>query len=595
MNTRIASFMLVITLLITLTTPVYADDDDTLYGAVQQTWLSPHPANPGADFGNAIAISGDTLVVGARYDSLAASDGRVSYAGAVYVYERDDGAWVQQARLTAKDPHAGDVFGTSVDIDRDTIVVGAPGWDYIDDDDELNESIGAVYVFVREGDEWVQQDRVTAGDWGEDDAFGVAVALDGDRLAVGAEGKDVGLLIDAGKVYTYHRIFSDWYGKHSFTSPSPTLTGSFGSALDMDGSRLVVGASSENEAGAAYLYYRTGGTWEKEAVLDPDDNRDGDAFGKSVAINDDKVVVGAPFADPDLGTGRVTNAGAAYVYHKKGSLWKQEQKLVLEDGAVFDHFGRSVSVNHSFVAVGASGEDHYNVTRTGAAYLFKREHKNWDLQTRIISDLPYEDGDYGAGVALDGDLIGVSEPGTSAKVGKSFVYSIEAGAALPETGFAPGTVSVVPAMEQQRYQAMDASRLQIPALEVDAPIMGVPRLGTSWDVRWLGNGIGYLEGSAYLTHPGNTVLAGHVYLSDGGPGPFIDLHQLKWGDEIIVNLNGYAHVYQVRNVYQTDPTDEDVLKSWDDYDWVTLVTCKDFDERTERYRSRLIVEAVRIK
>jgi LPXTG-site transpeptidase (sortase) family protein len=111
----------------------------------------------------------------------------------------------------------------------------------------------------------------------------------------------------------------------------------------------------------------------------------------------------------------------------------------------------------------------------------------------------------------------------------------------------------------------------------------------------LGSGIGYLEGSAYLTHPGNTVLAGHVYLSDGTPGPFIDLHHLKWGDRIILHVNGYAHVYAVRHVYETTPDDIDVLRSWDDYDWLTLITCRDFDERTNSYRSRLIVEAVRIE
>ena len=595
MKSRIASSILLLVLLVTMASPVRAESDDTLYGAVQQTWFSPDPANPGADFGSAIAIDGDTLVVGARYDSVDRGDGRLGYAGVVYVYRRSDEGWIQEARLTASDADASDVFGTSVDIYRDTLVVGAPGWDYLDDDDELQENTGAAYVFVHENGEWVQQGRVRAEDWGEEDSFGTAVALYGERLAVGAEGKDVGLLIDAGKVYTFHRINDYWYDKHSFTSPGPTLSGSFGSSLDMDGSRLVVGADSENEAGAAYLYYRTGSVWDQEAVLDPHDNSEGDAFGKSVAINGDKVVVGAPFTDPETGFGRITNAGAAYVYHKKGSKWEQEQRLVRQDASFFDHFGYSVAVDGSFIAVGAVGEDLYRVSRTGAAYLFKRENRSWDLQTKIVSENPYEDGDYGAGIALDDDIISVSEPGTSAKAGKSFLYEIKAGIALPETGFAPGTATVLPAMEQQSYQSMDASRLAIPSLQVDASIIGIPRRGTGWDVRWLGNGIGYLEGSAYLTHPGNTVLAGHVYLSDGTPGPFIDLHHLKWGDRIILHVNGYAHVYEVRHVYETDPDDLDVLRSWDDYDWLTLITCRDFDERTNSYRSRLIVEAVRIE
>ncbi len=595
MKSKIASSILLFVLIVTLASPAYAESDDALYGAVQQAWFSPDPANPGADFGNAIAIDGDTLVVGARYDSVDNGNGRMGYAGAVYVYRRSDEGWIQEARLAPSDADAGDVFGTSVDIYRDTLVVGAPGWDYLDDDDDLQENVGAAYIFVRENGEWVQQGRVRAEDWGEEDAFGTAVALYGERLAVGAEGKDLGLLIDAGKVYTFHRISGYWYDKQSFTSPGPTLSGSFGSSLDMDGSRLVVGADSENEAGAAYLYYRTGSSWDQEAVLDPDDNSEGDAFGKSVAINGDKVVVGAPFTDPDTGFGRVTNAGAAYVYHKKGSKWEQEQKLVRQDASYFDHFGYSVAVDGVFIAVGAVGEDLYGVSRSGAAYLFKREKNTWGLQSQVVSADPYEDGDYGAKIALDGDILGIGEPGTSARVGRSFLYEIKAGFALPETGFAPDVATVLPAVERQSYQSVDASHLAIPSLQVDVSIMGVPRRGTGWDVRWLGSGIGHLEGSAYLTHPGNTVLAGHVYLSDGTPGPFIDLHHLKWGDRIILHVNGYAHVYEVRNVYETTPDDLDVLRSWDDYDWLTLITCRDFDERTNSYRSRLIVEAVRIE
>lgn len=109
---------------------------------------------------------------------------------------RDNGVWDQQARLTPKYPQVGERFGASVAINEDTIVVGALGRDM---------EVGVVYVFTREGDQWIQQDLVEPGDGEESDYFGTAVAISGDRLIVGAEGKDVGSIPDAGKVYKFYR------------------------------------------------------------------------------------------------------------------------------------------------------------------------------------------------------------------------------------------------------------------------------------------------------------------------------------------------------------------------------------------------------
>jgi LPXTG-site transpeptidase (sortase) family protein len=591
----ITSLVFAITLA-TLTTGVQATTSTPLLGATEHTWLTPHPANPGADFADVLAVYGNTMVVGARQDRVSSRGEDLFYAGAVYVYVKQDGDWVQQARLTAKDPHWGDMFGSSVDIYGDMIVVGAPGrdWDEKDDDDD-RVNVGAVYVFTRSGDEWSQQARIDPYDGADEDNFGSTVALVSNRIAVGATGKDMGPLApNAGMVYLYVRADDMWHEAGELTAAFPTPLAVFGSALAMEGSRLVVSAPEENERGVVYVFYRTGSSWVLEDLIDPDDDQEGDHFGASIAIYGSTIVVGAPFANPDLGFGEVTNAGAAYIFSKTGGSWKQSAKLVSESGSAFDHFGRSVQIHEKSLVISAPGQDYYGAERSGSAYLYRRSRNEWHLQTRLLSSDPFEDSDYGASIAIQGDMVTIGEPGGSARVGKAYIYSIEAASKLPETGFAPHTSTALVGAPKQ-YETLALS-LEIPALSVQASIVGIPRQGASWDVQWLGNSLGYLEGSTYPTLLGNTVVAGHVYLSDGAPGPFIDLHTLRWGDIIILHADGAQISYQVREVYQTSPDDLDVLENRSDgYTWLTLVTCRDFDPHSETYQSRTIVEAVRVE
>ena len=166
---------------------------------------------------------------------------------------------------------------------------------------------------------------------------------------------------------------------------------------------------------------------------------------------------------------------------------------------------------------------------------------------------------------------------------------------LPETGFAPGVVTILPVQpESARYTDLYTLGLEIPKLDVDIPIVGVPKIESGWDVTWLWDNAGYLEGTAFPTWEGNTAITGHVTLPSGLPGPFAKLSTLGWGDEIVINFFGLRYVYSVREIRWVGSDDMSPL-GHEEFDWVTLITCSGFNEQTGAYRWRTIVRAVLIK
>ncbi|NMB89260.1 MAG: sortase, partial [Chloroflexi bacterium] len=167
---------------------------------------------------------------------------------------------------------------------------------------------------------------------------------------------------------------------------------------------------------------------------------------------------------------------------------------------------------------------------------------------------------------------------------------------LPETGFAPGRTTRLPAQPSEaQYMALGDLWLEIPSLGVAQNIIGVPWKEDAWDISWLGSDIGYLDGTAFPTWAGNTVLTGHVYDENGRPGPFVNLGDLSWGDQVSIHAWGRTYTYQVRTVQtQVDPSNTRLLTQSETYDWITLVTCHGYDEQTGAYRWRTVVRAVLI-
>jgi uncharacterized repeat protein (TIGR01451 family) len=175
------------------------------------------------------------------------------------------------------------------------------------------------------------------------------------------------------------------------------------------------------------------------------------------------------------------------------------------------------------------------------------------------------------------------------------INTVEQGdpAIIPATGFAPGMLKALrlqPAL--LTYIPMDSIWMEIPALGAQLTIVGVPQYAGEWDVSWLGNQTGWLNGTAYPTSTGNSVITGHVYLPSGKAGPFVYLRTLKWGEQVIIHSpDGQRYIYEVRQVKQVVPTDVSIFNH-EERSWLTLVTCQGYNMADDTYKYRIIVRAV---
>jgi LPXTG-site transpeptidase (sortase) family protein len=163
--------------------------------------------------------------------------------------------------------------------------------------------------------------------------------------------------------------------------------------------------------------------------------------------------------------------------------------------------------------------------------------------------------------------------------------------ALPDTGFAPGVVTDLSNTPHEEYLSTGAVTLEIPSLGIKIPVVGVPLKNGTWNVSWLANQAGWLEGTAFPSWSGNSLLTGHVYLSNGRPGPFVSLNRLKFGSEIIIHTYGEKYTFEVQTNAVLEPNDTSAFRH-EAKPWLTLVTCKEYDEKNNAYRKRVVVRAV---
>ena len=317
------------------------------------------------EFGISVAISGDTIVVGAPYD-----DDLYSRSGSAYVFVRNAGAWSEQQKLTASDAAFQDDFGRSVAISGDTIVVGANGDD--GDGDLVNDS-GSAYVFVRSGSTWTEQQKLTASDGAEWDCFGYSAGISGDTAVVGAYPL-YGSSTSSDSAYVFVRSGSTWTEQQKLTASDRAAGDAFGMSVAISGDTIAVGANGDDDmgsaSGSAYVFARSGSTWTEQPKLNASDGSEYDHFGYSVAIDGDTLVVGAD-QDDDNGT----YSGSAYVLVRSGGVWSEDAKLLASDGATGDHFGNSVAISGDTIVAGAEEDDgiYSMYSRAGSAYVYGPE------------------------------------------------------------------------------------------------------------------------------------------------------------------------------------------------------------------------------
>jgi hypothetical protein len=300
-------------------------------------------------FGVSVALEGDTAVICATY-----GDGDPS--GSAYVFTRDVGGnWTQQAKLVAADgPQSG--FGEWVALDGDTVLVGAQGWLY----DNGNPS-GSAYVFSRDASgNWTQQGKLLAADGAPGDHFGWSVALDGDTALIGAWRND--------SAYVFTRDAQGlWTQEEKLVAADGVGYMEFGWSVALSVDTALIGAECDNDcAGSAYVFTRDAGSnWTQQAKLIGTDVSYGQQFGGSVALDGDTALIGS-IADDDNGP----DSGSAYVFTRSGSTWTQQAKLIADDGIAGEFFGYSVALDGDTALI-SSDQGSFGGNRKGSAYVFK--------------------------------------------------------------------------------------------------------------------------------------------------------------------------------------------------------------------------------
>lgn len=328
-----------------------------------QAKLRAHDSMGGDYFGHAVAISGDTIVVGSYQSDLPGAGN----TGAAYVFVRDNGVWTQQAKLVPSDPRPQLWFATAVAISADTAVIGAP----YDSPTFPMYRFGSAYVYVRKGNEWTQQAKLQAPDAASNDYFGRTVAVSNDTIAVSAYLDDVNGLTDAGSAYVFKRSEGNWTMETKLTASDAKAADWFGRHLALEGSTLIVGAPHHATpaglyAGSAYLYVNDGSNWTHQATLAATDGAYGDYFGESVALSGETVLIGA-LSDDDAAAA----AGSAYLFTRNGAAWHEQAKYTASDAAPQDGFGYAIALSGETALVGSIYCDPSGVDRAGAAYIFQ--------------------------------------------------------------------------------------------------------------------------------------------------------------------------------------------------------------------------------
>ena len=373
-------------------------------------------------FGTGVAVDGATAIVGAS-----GAGGVVGDSGAAFVYTNSAGTWGNEVSLEAADGGADDLFGADVALDGDVAVVGAP----LDDDDGL--SSGSAYVYVRTpGGGWSQRAKLTASDAAAGDMFGSSVGVDGDTIVVGAT------IADAAYVFT--RSGATW-------TEADILTGTgndVGESVAIEGGTIVVGAGAG--AGVAHVFTGTGSSWSLQQSLSASDAAAGDSFGESVAISGDSVIIGAPDADV-AGLSLISNAGAAYIFTRSGATWSQQQILSGDPALIADDdgLGTSVAIDGDSAAAGVPGRDGGLLTPldTGAVALYSRNGTSWSREGTFTEGND-EPGDLlGSAVALDLGTLIAGAPGENIAAGAAYVFTDSVTISYAPTSLTVGSAATV--------------------------------------------------------------------------------------------------------------------------------------------------------
>ncbi len=318
----------------------------------------------------------------------------------------------EEVKLIPPNPEIGDSLGFAVAIDGDYAIVGSPS----KDSSGIGNDVGKAYIYVRSGSAWNIQDSLIASDAAAGASFGYSVDIDGDYAIVGAPFWDsTGVITNVGKAFIYIRTGSTW-NEQSVLKPSYRGTDAvFGFSVAINGLYAVVGAKKDDEiafrAGAAYVFFRQGSIWSEQEKLLGSEHEQNDRFGNSVSISGNTILVGVWYDDgeePDFQGGGFNpdrrNSGAAYVFTRTGTVWSEQYILRPPNPVEVGWFGYSVSIDGDYAIIGTPASGTVPPS-TGSAYIFHRNGTSWNLQEEIFASDGGNSDDFGYSVSISGDFV----------------------------------------------------------------------------------------------------------------------------------------------------------------------------------------------
>lgn len=360
-------------------------------------------------WGEIVKVTGSEGVGGDSFGSSVSIDGNyavigvpgsdASFAGCAYIFEREGDDWVEVQKLTASDALLGDNFGYSVSIDGDNIIVGA-SWS----NNEGGLDIGAAYIFERDDlGVWTEVQKLNASDATFNDSFGWTVSVSGDNVAIGAPLTDEGAG-DAGSTYIFERNDDGmWIEVQKLTASDAIAADWFGYSVSLDEGYIIIGCILSDDdgdgSGSAYVFERNDdGLWLEVQKLTASDGAASAWYGNVVSIDGESAIVGRWLNEggPEL--------GSAYIYERNDDgVWNEIQKLTPADAAEGDGFGLSVSIDEDYVIVGAAWSDNDSLN-SGSAYIFEKNDEGlWDeIEEFIASDEDVSDR-FGYSVSISGN------------------------------------------------------------------------------------------------------------------------------------------------------------------------------------------------
>lgn len=332
---------------------------------------------------------------------------------------------VEQQKLTASDAGKRDWYGDSISISGNTVIVGASLANCT-----AGSGCGAAYIYRFNGVGWIEEQKLTASNASFSDLFGTSVSVSSNVAVVGAEQGDCRIFdIDCGASYVYRFNGTNWIEEQELKATDDEESGGFGHSVAVSEDKIVIGRPYDDcirgtGCGSVYVYRYNGTSWAEQQRLIALDAGNRNFFGQSVTVSNDIIVVGAT-GDNCIGSSSNV-CGSAYVFRFNGTYWIQEQKLTASDAESEDLFGVSVSVSGDMAFVGAQRDDCTLGIDCGSAYIYQFNGTSWDEKQKLTASDKEVHDNFGNSVSLSGNIAIVgtrmSDYKTCIDCGSAYVY-----------------------------------------------------------------------------------------------------------------------------------------------------------------------------